>query len=98
VVQSLAETRRERNAGSPIAETADQVLARQGRETRLHASAAMDAYERAAMRFRSGMVRALVEEGNLSLTEVARRMGVSRQVVTRLYRVGASENGKKGLP
>jgi predicted DNA-binding protein (UPF0251 family) len=44
------------------------------------------------------MVRALVEQGDLSLTEVARRMGVSRQVVTRLYRVGASDSEKKGLP
>jgi predicted DNA-binding protein (UPF0251 family) len=45
----------------------------------------MEEYEHAVMLFRRGMVRALVDEGGLSLTEVARRMGVSRQGVARLY-------------
>jgi DNA-directed RNA polymerase specialized sigma subunit len=87
-VQSVEETRRERQAGLPMVEIADRALARSGREARLQASAAMDEYENAVMRFRGGVVRALVDEGNLSLSEVARRMGVSRQVVARLYRAG----------
>jgi predicted DNA-binding protein (UPF0251 family) len=93
VVHSLADTRVERDAGLSIAEIAERVLSRAGRETRLRAATAMDEYERAAMRFRGAVVRALVEGGNLSLTEVARRMGVSRQVVTRLYQAGHGTAG-----
>jgi Trp operon repressor len=88
VVQSLAETRDERGAGLTMAEIADRALAQGGRETRLRAATAMDEYERAAMTLRGRVIRALIDDGNLSLTEVARRMGVSRQVVTRLYQVG----------
>jgi predicted DNA-binding protein (UPF0251 family) len=49
----------------------------------------MDLYERAVMRLRGGVVRALIDEENVSLTELAQRMGVSRQVVARLYKVGS---------
>jgi DNA-directed RNA polymerase specialized sigma subunit len=88
-VRFLAETRREQDAGLPMAEIADGILSQGGRETRLQASSAMDLYERAVMRLRGGVVRALIDEENVSLTELAQRMGVSRQVVARLYKVGS---------
>ncbi|MEA2646234.1 MAG: hypothetical protein QOE92_1317 [Chloroflexota bacterium] len=84
-VQWLSATRIERLAGVSILTVADTTLAGSGDEARLQASVAMEEYEHAVMLFRRGMVRALVDEGGLSLTEVARRMGVSRQGVARLY-------------
>jgi predicted DNA-binding protein (UPF0251 family) len=41
---------------------------------------------------RAGVVRALVDEGGLSLTDVARRMKISRQAAARLYE-SARERG-----
>lgn len=50
-----------------------------GRETRLNAAEAFREYERAIASMRAGVVHALVDEGGLSLTDVARRMKVSRK-------------------
>ena len=85
MVRGLVVARRERLKGATMLQLVDRGLVRDGRDVRQQASAAMDGYEGAVRRFRGAMVRSLVEEGNLSLTEVARRMGVSRQAVARLY-------------
>ena len=37
------------------------------------------------MMYRVGLIRAMVDEEKLSFAEVARRMGVSRQMIARLY-------------
>ncbi|MDQ1705642.1 MAG: hypothetical protein QOF18_2008 [Frankiaceae bacterium] len=84
-VRALREGGEARNAGRSIVEVVDQLIAADGRETRLSAAEAFREYERAIASMRAGVVRALVDEGGLSLTDVARRMKISRQAAARLY-------------
>lgn len=72
-------------AGRPLIEIA-QDLASRGGAARSDTAAAYRAYERAAFDLRASVVRALVDDEGLSLSQVARAMGVSRQTVARLYR------------
>ena len=78
-----------RNAGRPIVDIVDELIAAGGRETRLRAADAFREYERAIASMRAGVVRALVDEGGLSLTDVAKRLKISRQAAARLYEPGA---------
>jgi hypothetical protein len=77
-----------RNAGRPIVDVVDELVAAGGRETRLRAADAFREYERAIASMRAGVVRALVEEGGLSATDVAKRVKISRQAAARLYEPG----------
>jgi len=88
-VSALQGGREARNAGRPIVDIVDELIAAGGRETRLSAADAFRGYERAIASMRSGVVRALVDEGGLSLTDVARRLKISRQAAARLYELGA---------
>jgi hypothetical protein len=72
-------------AGMPVSEIVADLIAQGGREARLRSSAAVDAYEHAVMIYRAGLVRAMVDEEQLSFAQVAQLMGVSRQMITRLY-------------
>jgi hypothetical protein len=62
------------------------LISQGGREARLRSSAAIEAFEHAVMVYRVGLIRAMVDEEKLSFAEVARLLGVSRQMVARLYR------------
>ncbi len=73
-------------AGVPVSELVTDLIAQGGREARLRSSAAIDAFEHAVMVYRAGLIRAMVDEEKLSFAEVARLMGVSRQMIARLYR------------
>ncbi len=73
-------------AGVPVSEIVDDLIARGGRDARLRSSAAIAAFEHAVMVYRAGLIRAMVDEEKLSFTEVSRRLGVSRQMISRLYR------------
>ncbi|MDX6373420.1 MAG: hypothetical protein QOD98_2408 [Nocardioidaceae bacterium] len=84
-VGALREGCEARNAGRSVVDVVDQLIAAGGRETRLAAADAFCDYERAISSVRAGVVRALVDEGGLSLTDVANRMKISRQVAARLY-------------
>jgi len=77
-----------RNAGRSIVEIVDELIAAGGRETRLSAADAFCEYERAIASMRADVVRALVDEGGLSLTDVAKRLKISRQAAARLYEPG----------
>jgi hypothetical protein len=72
-------------AGVPVSEIVGDLMAQGGREARLRSSAAIEAFEHAVMMYRIGLIRAMVDEEKLSFAEVARRMGVSRQMIARLY-------------
>jgi hypothetical protein len=74
-----------RNAGRPMVEVVDELIEAGGRETRMRAADVFREYERAIASMRAGVVRTLVDEDGLSLTEVARRMKISRQAAARLY-------------
>jgi hypothetical protein len=84
-VGALQEGREARNAGRSIVDVVDELIVAGGRETRLSAADAFREYERAIASLRAGVVRALVDEGGLSLTDVARRLKISRQATARLY-------------
>jgi hypothetical protein len=77
-----------RDAGRPIVDMVDELIAAGGRETRMRAADAFREYERAIASMRSGVVRALVDDGGLSLTDAAKRLKISRQAAARLYDPG----------
>jgi hypothetical protein len=84
-VGALREGCEARNAGRSIVDVVDEMIAAGGRETRLSAADAFCEYERAIASMRASVVRALVDDGGLSLTDVAKRMKISRQAAARLY-------------
>ncbi len=84
-VGALHEGCEARNAGRPIVGVVDELIGAGGRETRLSAANVFREYERAIASMRADVVRALVDEGGLSLTDVARHMKISRQAAARLY-------------
>ncbi len=73
-------------AGVPVSKIVADLIEQGGRDARLRSSAAIDAFEHAVMKYRVGLIRAMVDEEELSFAEVAHRMGVSRQMIARLYR------------
>jgi hypothetical protein len=86
-----------RNAGRSlvdVVDVVDELIAGGGRETRLRAAEAFREYERAIASMRAGVVRVLVDEGGLSLTDVARRMRISRQAAARLYETVRERGGE----
>jgi hypothetical protein len=82
-------------AGRSLVEVVDELIVTGGRETRLSAADAFREYERAIASMRADVVRALVDEGGISLTDVARRMKISRQAAARLYEP-VPERGDEG--
>jgi len=94
-VGALREGCKARNAGRSVVDVVDELIAAGGRETRLSAADAFREYERAIASMRTGVVRALVDEGGLSLTDVAKRMKISRQAAARLYE-RVRERGDEG--
>ncbi len=84
-VASIDRARVQLVAGAPVSEIVDDLIARGGRQARLRSSAAIDAFEHAVMVYRVGLVRAMVDGEKLTFTEVGRHLGVSRQMIARLY-------------
>jgi hypothetical protein len=82
-------------AGRSLVDVVDELIVTGGRETRLSAADAFREYERAIASMRADVVRALVDEGGISLTDVARRMKISRQAAARLYEP-VPERGDEG--
>jgi hypothetical protein len=85
-VASMGQARSQLVAGAPVSEIVDDLVARGGRDARLKSLAAIGAFEHAVMVYRAGLIRAMVDDEQLSLSEVGRRLFVSRQMVARLYR------------
>jgi hypothetical protein len=84
-LESIDGARERLVAGVPVSEIVADLMAQGGREVRLRSSAAIEAFEHAVMMYRVGLIRAMVDDEKLSFAEVARRMGVSRQMIARLY-------------
>jgi hypothetical protein len=83
-VENLEEGRRARLAGESILEVVDGLIGSGGREIRFASAHAFRDYERAVAQMRVGVARSLVDVHGLSLTEVARRLNISRQAAARL--------------
>ncbi len=84
-VASVETAREQLEAGAQVSKVVDDLIARGGREARLKSSTAIDAFEHAIMVYRVGLIRAMVDDEELSFTEIGRRLGVSRQMIARLY-------------
>jgi hypothetical protein len=85
-----------RRAGVPLSDVVDDLIGAGGRDVRLSAADAFHEFERTIAEMRARVVRALIEEDGLSLTDVARRLRISRQAVARLYD-NAKIDGAHGL-
>lgn len=87
-VRALEAGREARLAGGSMVEIVELLIGTGGRVTRVGAADAFREYEQAVASMRSRVVRELVDEGGLTLTEVSRRMRISRQAAGKLYRAG----------
>lgn len=86
VPRRLDEVRRARMAGVPLP-TIARSLAEAGTEHR-EIAANFLAYQRSVAALRAAVVRALVDDEAIPLSELAAVMGISRQAVGRIYRAG----------
>jgi hypothetical protein len=89
-VASVEAARERLVAGAPVSEVVSDLMAQGGRDKRLKSSAAIAAFEHAVMEYRAGLIRAMVDDEKLSFVEIATRMGVSRQLIARLYRTSTT--------
>lgn len=85
-VNALDKGRQARLAGRPMSEIVDDLIGGGGRDIRLAAAEAFRRFERAIQSMRVEVIRALVDEEGLSMTDASARLGVSRQAGARLYR------------
>ena len=90
-IEALEEGRRSRLEGAPAVDIVEALIGRGGREVRLRSTTAFHEWERTVASMRAALVRALVEDDGLSLTEVAGKLLVSRQAAARLYKQGKAE-------
>ena len=86
VLEALREARSRRLAGVGDVDIVKGLVARGGRQTRLGPTAAFREFEAALTDCRASMIRALVDGDHMTFTEVGELIGVSRQMVARLYR------------
>lgn len=75
-----------------------RLILEQGGPSRRRVGKAMAAYEHEVMRLRGELVRVQVDELHMTLTDVARGMGISRTMAARLYRAGCSTGGPTSGP
>jgi hypothetical protein len=85
-IRALEVGARARTAGVPLVDIVDELIGAGGRDVRLTSTDAFHEFERAVAKMRAGVVYILVDQGGLSLTDVALRLQISRQAVARLYR------------
>lgn len=91
-IRALEVGAQERSKGVPLADIVDELISTGGRDVRLSAADAFHEFERAVAEMRAHVVRMLVDADGMSLTEVAKRLQVSRQAAARLYRDATSGN------
>lgn len=96
----IVDSRRQRAKGVPFLDILDSDAARKGYERRVAVNEAIAFYRTAVMRLRAAVVRSLVEVEGMTLTAVAKRLRISRQMASRLY--GSNDGGVRrpdeGLP
>jgi hypothetical protein len=78
-----------RETGADLVQTVHRLNELGGRETRLAPTAAFREFERAMTAYRATAIRLLVDDNGMSFSDVGKLIGVSRQMVARLYRAGA---------
>jgi hypothetical protein len=91
----LAPARARRLAGEPLVPIAQSLLTT-GAGPRRNAEHTLREYERAVAALRSAVVCALIRDEGLTLTQLAKAMGISRQAVARMYRTGRVAAEREG--
>jgi len=86
-VAVVREIRVERAGGLDLVSVAEALAVRGGPARRSVAAAFQD-YEHAVAVLRGRVIRTLVDDHGVTLSALARRMGLSRQAVARLYNAG----------
>ena len=85
-MEALVEARDAALGGTPLVDIVVALANGQGgREIRDRTVKAFAAYEHAMTLHRSVAIRALVDDGGMTFSQVARLGGVSRQMIARLY-------------
>lgn len=69
-----------------MSEIVEALISGGGRDIRLGAAAAFRQFEREVQSMRVGVIRAMIDEEGLSITDASARLGISRQAGARLYR------------
>ncbi len=95
-LSALLVARQERLEGAALLGIIDRLVERGGTATRRSVDEAFRAYADAITAYRAAAIRALVDEESMTLTEIARRTGVSRQMVGRLHRAAEAEADDRG--
>lgn len=74
-----------RLAGGPLAELVQRLVAHGGSDARLASYRAFHEFEHAMKAYRAAVVRSLVDDEAMTFTQVGELLGVSRQMIARLY-------------
>jgi hypothetical protein len=85
-VNALDRGREARLSGRPMSEIVGDLISGGGRDIRLGAAEAFRQFEREIQSMRVEVIRAMVDEEGLSMTDASARLGISRQAGARLYR------------
>ena len=89
----LEQARQLRVSGGGVKQVLEAQLADDTPLVRLQLGEAMRRFDHEIRLFRASVVRVLVDEEQMTLSAVARRLNVSRQLVTRLYGMTSSNAG-----
>ena len=92
----VARTRDYARSGSPVDLVVRRMAADGMRDRRLAAGQAMQRYESSSLALRAELIRHLVDEEGMSLTEAARMLGVSRQRAARIYSAAGEHSRPDG--
>ena len=76
----------------PAVDAIVALLSRQPSGARVQVADAIAAYEHATMQLRARLVRGMVDEAGMTMSAVAGRLRISRQMAARLYRSDGSED------
>jgi hypothetical protein len=89
-IENLAMLRQRREMGCSVESILEFMIVTGGSEKRRAAEDAFHSYQHAVMELRALMIQSLVDESGSRLTEVAQKLGISRQKVAQLYGVARS--------
>jgi hypothetical protein len=92
-VATLLVARQERAEGMALRRIVERLVERGGTASRRSVDEAFRAYSDAVTAYRAVVIRALVDEEEMTLTEIASLTGVSRQMVGRLRRAAEADDG-----
>jgi len=80
----------ERRAGVDVVDIVKDLAAGGAKEVRLAATIAFREFETAVTDYRAQVIKSLVDEERMTFSEIGEMIGVSRQMVARLYRRGST--------